>query len=330
MLHSATLADYISWSDSVPELIGRTDFWNIGYPIGALVYTTAFIAVLAVLWGLYKRQQLWRLGKSNPDTGPWSGRLIPTLRLLLLDTFGHRRFIKREWLPGAMHFFIFWGMLVLFVATTLSMVEFNIEQYLGVRPITVQWSLQLELIWDIFGGGFLFIGLMIALYRRYVQRPERLNTVTENGVLIGLILAMVLTGFLLQSLRMAATEMEPTSALYNPDWAPWSPISYVIALAIRGLQVSISVMEFTHFSLWWFHAALMTITFVYAAVRFSPLMHIFVSPINAVMRSSVTRPKGALRSMGELEQLEKFGAQNLQDFTWKQLLDGYALSLIHI
>ena len=92
----------------MPELIGRTDFWNIGYPIGALVYTTAFIAILAVLWGLYKRQQLWRLGKSNPDTGPWSARLVPTLRLLLLDTFGHRRFIKREWLPGAMHFFIFW------------------------------------------------------------------------------------------------------------------------------------------------------------------------------------------------------------------------------
>lgn len=305
----------------MPELIGRTDFWNIGYPIGALVYTTAFIAILAVLWGLYKRQQLWRLGKSNPDTGPWSARLVPTLRLLLLDTFGHRRFIKREWLPGAMHFFIFWGMLVLFIATTLSMVEFNIEQYLGIRPITVQWSLQLELIWDIFGGGFLLIGLMIALYRRYIQRPERLNTVTENGILIGLILAMVLTGFLLQSLRMAATEMEPTSALYNPDWAPWSPVSYVIALAIRGLQVSIHVMELTHFSLWWFHAALMTITFVYAAIRFSPLMHIFVSPINAVMRSSVTRPKGALRSMGELEQLEKFGAQNLQDFTWKQLLE---------
>jgi Fe-S oxidoreductase/nitrate reductase gamma subunit len=305
----------------MPELVGRTDFWNIGYPLGAIVYTTTLIAIGAVLWGLYKRQQMWRLGKPNPDTGPWGQRLLAGARLLMLDGFGHRRFIKRERLPGAMHFFIFWGMLVLFAATTLSMVEFNIEQYLNIRPFTVDWSLQLEFVWDIFGGGFLFIGLSIALYRRYVQRPARLNTVMENGVLIGLILAMVVTGFLLQSLRMAATEMEPTSALYNPGWAPWSPVSYVIALGIRGIGMSVWAMEVTHFSLWWFHAALMAATFVYAAVRFGPLMHIFVSPINALMRSSVTRPKGALRSMGELEQLERFGAQDLQDFTWKQLLE---------
>lgn len=243
------------------------------------------------------------------------------MRLLFVDTLGHRRFIRQERLPGFMHFSIFWGMMVLLVATTISGLEFNVEKYLGLRLPTVGWSLQMELIWDIFGGLLLFIGLCIAIYRRYVQRPPRLNTILENGVFLGLIMGMVLTGFILQALRMAATEMEPTSPLYHPEWAPWSPVSYVMALLIRGIGISVYVMEVTHFGLWWFHAALMSATFVYAAYRFRGLLHIFVSPVNVLLSSTMLRPKGALRSMGDLEKLEIFGAKDLPQFTWKQLLD---------
>ena len=305
----------------MPEIAGRVEFWNIGYPLGAFVYITAAIAVAAVVWGLYQRRRIWSLGKPNPDLGPWGQRLRDSSRVLLFDTLGHRRFIRREWLPGAMHFSIFWGMVVLFIATNVTALEFNSEKYLGFQSPTVHWSLQMELVWDIFGGLLLFIGLSIALYRRYIQRPPRLNTVLENGVFLGLIMAMVLTGFLLQSLRMAATEMEPTSPLYHPEWARWSPISYVIAKALRGAGASVYAMEVTHFALWWFHAALMSATFVYAAQRFRHLLHIFVSPANVLLRSTVTRPKGALRPMGDLEQLETFGAKDLPQLTWKQLLD---------
>ena len=80
-------------------------------------------------------------------------------------------------------------------------------------------------------------------------------------------------------------------------------------------------MEVSHFALWWAHAGLMSATFVYAAWRFGPLMHIFVSPLNLVMRSSVTRPKGALRPMGDLDTLEVFGAREITQLTSKQLLD---------
>ena len=305
----------------MPEAIGRVEFWNIGYPLGAFVYITAAISIAAVVWGLYQRQRIWRLGGPNPDLGPWGQRLRSSAKVLLFDTLGHRRFLKRERLPGAMHFSIFWGMVVLFIATNVSALEFNAKKYLGFESPTVHWSLQMELVWDLFGGLLLLVGLLIALYRRYIQRPPRLNTVLENGVFLGLIMAMVLTGFLLQSLRMAATEMEPSSPLYHPEWARWSPVSYVIALALRGAGTSVYVMEVTHFALWWFHAALMSATFVYAAYRFRSLLHIFVSPVNVLLRSSVTRPKGALRPMGDLEQLETFGAQEMTQLTWKQLLD---------
>ena len=303
-----------------PELNGRVDFWNVGYPLGAVVYLTALIAFAAVAWAIYQRSKIWRLGAPNPDVGPWAPRLVAGLKTVLVDSVGHRRFIRRQRYPGTMHFLIFWGMLILFIATSLDGLEFNAEKYLSLHLPTVDVAVERELIWDV-GGLMLIAGVAMAAYRRYVIKPPRLNTMLENGVLLALLFGMALSGFVLQSLRMAATELEPTSELFNPDWARWSFASWVIAQGIRGVGVTVYAMEVTHFTLWWAHAALMSGTFVYAAWRFGPLMHIFVSPLNLIMRSSVTRPKGALRAMGDLDTLTIFGASDIDHLSTKQLLD---------
>jgi len=302
------------------ELNGRVEFWNIGYPLGAIVYVSMLIAVVAVAWALYRRSRIWRLGRPNPDVGPWGPRLAAGLRTVLIDSIGHRKFVRHETYPGLMHFLIFWGILVLFIATTVDAIEFNADKWFGWRVPTHDIALQLELVWDI-GGLMLIAGIALAAYRRYVLKPPRLNTMLENGVLLLLLLGMAVSGFVLQSLRQAATELEPTSILYNPNFAAWSPASWVIAQGIRSVGLSVYAIEVSHFTLWWAHAALMSATFVYAAWRFGPLMHIFVAPLNLVLRSSVTRPKGALRPMGDLATLEVFGAKDLTALNTKQLLD---------
>lgn len=303
-----------------PELNGRLDFWNIGYPLGAVVYLTGVVSAGAIAWALWRRSRYWRLGKPNPDFGSWRTRIWAAARTLLVDSAGHRRFVRHEGYPGAMHFLIFWGIAILFIATTVDAVEFNAERYLGWRVPTSRIAVQLELVWDI-GGVMLMAGVGLAAWRRYVVRPARLNTMLENGILLAFLMASALSGFVLQSLRMAATELEPSSGLYSPGSAYWSPFSYVIALGIRGAGMSVYAMEVSHFALWWAHAALMSATFVYAAWRFGPLMHIFVSPLNLALRSSVTRPKGALRPMGNLDELETFGAREITHLSSKQLLD---------
>ena len=302
------------------QLSGRVDFWNIGYPLGALVYITGLIALAAIAWALYRRSRYWRLGVPNPDAGPLAPRLAAFGRWVLADALGHRRFVRHEALPGVMHALVFWGIAGLFVATVVSAAEFNAQQYLGWQLATVRWSLQLELVWDL-AGLALLAGLTIAAYRRYVQRAARLNTILENGVLLGLLYGMALSGFALQALRQASTELEPASALFDEGAAMWSPASYALAVAVRGAGASLYGIEATHFVLWWAHAALMSATFVYAAWRFGPLMHIFVGPMAVFMRSSVRRPKGALRPMGDLMTLDRFGASDIPHLTTKQLLD---------
>ncbi|MBI4336524.1 MAG: 4Fe-4S dicluster domain-containing protein, partial [Chloroflexi bacterium] len=297
----------------MPELPGRPEFWNIGYPLfGALVYLVVFVAGGSIAWGLYKRYQVWRLGKPMPDLGPWSARIARSSCLLFVDVFGHHRFVWRELYPGLMHFFLFWGAIFLLIGTTLGAIEFNWHKYL-VRFTVVEFPTTYArtytaLLWDIFGGLFALIGVSMALVRRYILRPPRLNSIFDDGVILALITLLVVTGFLVEGLRHVA----------DPPGRPWfEPIGHVVSFLFSGMGVGAT--EMAHRGLWAFHSTLVAAAFVYGAVRFGKLTHIMVSPANAFLRSD--RPLGALRPMGDLATLERFGAKDVTDFTWKQVLD---------
>ena len=308
----------------MPELPGRPEYWNIGYPmLGTLVYLTIGVLTAAIAYGMWSRIRMWRLGKPMPDLGPWVPRIGRSLRLAGMDIFGHRRFIKRELYPGLMHFFLFWGFIFLLIATSIGALEWNWHKYIaptaGFEIPTVYLRKPLSLLWDVAGGLFATIGLGMAVWRRYVLKPSRLNTFVDDGVILALIGLLLVTGFLTEGLRIAVTELNPLSELADASAAPWSVVGWVFALGFRGVGITTYGGEMAHFVLYWVHVALVTIGYVYVVARFSKLTHMFLSPLNAFLRSD--RPLGALRPMGEIETLERFGASEITDLTWKQLLD---------
>jgi Fe-S oxidoreductase/nitrate reductase gamma subunit len=231
----------------------------------------------------------------------------------------HRRFLKKDLYPGIMHFCLFWGAMILLIATTVSMIEDNLHQWLHMEFITRQWRVPMSLIWDVGGGVLATIGVSMALYRRYVIRPPRLNTLFEDPVILSVIVALIFTGFLIEGLRIGATELNPQSEFYSTGDAIWSPVGFLFAKAMSGIGMSVGAMEDAHKVMWWSHAAIVAFAFAYAASTFDKMTHMVIGPINALMRSD--RPKGALRSMPDLETLDSFGAGDVKDFTWKQLLD---------
>jgi Fe-S oxidoreductase/nitrate reductase gamma subunit len=298
---------------------GRPDFWNIGYPLlGALVYFSAPIALAAITWGLYRRVRIWRTGGPYTELGPHWTRLREFLKFAAFDLFAHRKFVRHEIYPGLMHFAIFWGFLILLIATTLSAIEFNFEKYAGWTLPTVAWRVQTGFVWDIFGGVLASIGIGMAAWRRYVIRPGRLNTFLDDGFILFLLALLLFTGFLLEGLRIGATELNLASDLHKPSQAVWSPAGWLFAKTLSGMGMAPDTMQSVHEGMWWSHAAIFTAGFVYVAVGFDKLAHILVSPINAYFRA--LRPRGALRPMGELEKLTTFGAKDLPGLGWNQLL----------
>ena len=285
------------------ELAGRTDFWNIGYPLlGAIVYLIAPISLAFIAYALYRRVQFWKVGSEYDELGSHATRIREFLRSGAFGLGGHGKFHpRRERYATVMHFAIFWGFVVLFVATTVAAIEFNFEEYLGVRFPTAYFRLQTGFVWDVFGGVLAAIGIGMAYWRRYVIKPERLNSFADDSLILGYLVLLLVTGFALEGLRIGATELNPNSDLYAPADALWSPVGWLVGKLFIGVGVSTDAMLVLHKALWWTHAAIFAIGLAYAAISFSKLSHIIVSSLNIYLLPM--RPRGALKPMGGLRDV---------------------------
>jgi len=162
-----------------------------------------------------------------------------------------------------------------------------------------------------FGGVLLLIGGIMAVVRRFVIRPTRLDNKPEDGLIYIWIFLIVLTGFMIKGYRIAVSDTAVT------DWASWSPVGYLLSHAFPSF-----ITEAKNEILVWHRAIIHTvpafILLAYIWVNRSRLQHILLSPLNIFFRS--LKPKGALNTV-DFETTELFGVAKIEDYTWKQLMD---------
>jgi len=298
----------LNYSGSVLKLRGgyllpsREVFWNI--PYSYIIYILAAVAVAFLVFSIYRRYKLWHLGKPENYSENISKRIQVFIRTTIVDALAHRRFLRDPY-PGIMHLTIFWGCLILLLAAAI-----DAATHYSNRHVIGSLYLWFSLIVDI-AGLLVLIGMIMAAYRRYIWKPKRLNTILDDGIVMALIIVILITGFMVEGLRQAATEVN-----IHPDWAVWSPGGFVFAKVFAGMSQS-SLLSWHRF-LWWFHSVLVIGAIIYFALVFSKLQHIVVSPLNVFFRS--LGPVGAPIPI-DIENAETFGVGDIKDFTWKQLLD---------
>lgn len=302
------------------ELAGRQDFWNIGYPLlGALVYLVAPVAFALIAYGLYRRSRIWKLGEPYEEFGSHGARLKALATNRGLWAGGHGKWHPGSELYGSlMHLALFWGFAVLLLATTVAAIEFNAEEYLGIRLPSAYYRVQLGFVWDAFGGLLAAVGLAMTVWRRYAIRPARLNTFADDAGVLTYLALLLFTGFALEGLRIGATELNPGSNLYAPDIAIWSPVGWAFAQIFAWIRLSPADMTSAHAVIWWIHALIFVGGIAYAAIDFGKLSHILVSPINIYLKP--LRPRGTLPATGDLMEQERFGASDIVDWNRQQLL----------
>ena len=290
----------------------RPIFWNIDY--GWIVYILAAVAVAIIVYAIYKRVQLWRLGKPDNRSDHLGTRIGSFISLAIIDGIAHRRFLRigrslrpKEPLAGIMHLLILGGCAFLLLGAAMDFISHY--KIFGVEFLHGNTYLAFSFLNDL-GGVFLIIGVILAVVRRYVQKPDRLDNVLDDAVVLALIFLVVITGFVLEGFRIAA-------AATPAAWAEWSFLGFAFSKAFAGLAPGTQLAWYQ--GLWWFHIVLSVGTVVYIALSFSKLTHILVSPLNVFFRS--LQPKGALVPIANIEETETFGVGKIEDFTWKQLLD---------
>jgi Fe-S oxidoreductase/nitrate reductase gamma subunit len=297
----------------------RVIFWQIPLVIQIALYLVSIVAVLLIGYAVYKRYQLWMVGKPDNRFDKPAQQIGEFIKIGILDGFLHRRFFKDPY-PGIMHFLIFVGCILLFMGAGLDFVNHYIFEPFHADFIKGEVYKIFGGLWDT-GGVMVIVGLAMAFIRRYIQKPKRLNTVLDDGIALILILVVVLTGFFLEGFRMIAAtphEIGLTQPEYysHPEWGQYSFGGFLVAGWFANLPENTRVLWYL--ILWYSHVIITVGAVVYIIVAWDKLTHILISPVNVFFKT--TRPKGAL-SYVNLETAETYGIGKIEDFTWKQLFD---------
>jgi len=290
----------------------REIFWSMGLVGPIIIYIGGAAALAALILAIYRRIQVWKIGTADSRLDNPGKRIKDFIVLGIVEGLFHKK-IFREPYPGIMHFLIFVGAILLFIVTALDVINHYIVHFMVGNVY-----LGISMAGDI-GGVLLLIGAIMAVVRRYIQKPDRLNSILDDGVFLILIFAVVITGFFIEGFRMIVATPEGLSQpefYSHPEWSIWSFVGYAIASLFASLAEGTRLAWYT--GLWWFHSILSLGAIIYICFAFSKATHILVSPVNVFLKSS--RPKGALAPIN-IEEAETFGVGEIKNFTWKQLMD---------
>ena len=153
------------------------------------------LAVIIMLYFIIQRIRLWRAGQ--PEIGfnrPWA-RLLRTLKYGVAQVQ-----ILRQRYPAAMHLGIFWGMVLLFVGTVLGSLDTDVFELIFNQAAQGNLYLLEKVVLDL-AALFVLVGLGLAVYRRYIVKPDRLNTDWRFNFTLPLLAFIILTGLLVEAFR---------------------------------------------------------------------------------------------------------------------------------
>lgn len=292
-------------------MIERINFWGIPEIWHYVAYVLPLLAGAVLLVRVYLHmRKLWKVGRAEHR---WD-RLHLRLWRLIKQGIVQLKILQQKY-PGLMHVAIAWSFFIFFLGTALATIDADIFKILRGN-----FYLVFKVVLDIFTV-IALIGLALAAYRRVVQKPERLTLTSTFNLTLGALFLIVLSGLLTESFRLAAITLQPD---LQPGWDPalawWTPVGWVTAQIWLGAGLSIPTMNATHLGVWVFHMGLISaLMFVFPSTT---LFHVASSPLN-IFFSKFDRPMGALKPSVNFEK-GLAGVATLNDFTWKQLMDGEA------
>lgn len=296
------------------EQITRPILWNV--PVAFVVIMYALLALLAVAFvyaGMYWYRVI-ALGAAEDRFDQLLRRALLTLR----DALGQGYVIRESW--GWMHYSFYTAFIGLTIGTTIVLINSDVRDLFGLFgfPLYFYYGtfyLFFKAAMDTF---FLMLigGVLAAAARRYLRKPPPLSSPPVDKLLDNLenrlgywypllmLVLVALTGLMLEGARINA---------HPPGFTEWA----YAGRRIGAIEGALGAGAGFHRGLWLVHVLL-----VYGllfAFPFSKLRHFIFAPINLYFRS--LKPRGRLAPIKDFENAETFGVSQVEQYTWKQLLD---------
>ena len=303
----------------------------------ALLQQLVFLVVLIVA-GYFIRKRFLRiknnirLGKANAITDRTGERL----KNVFLVSFGQKKMFKRL-IPASLHFFIYAGFLII----NVEVLEFIIDGLAGTHRIFAPYLGGFyNVLMNVFE--FLAVAVLVAcvafLVRRNVLKVPRFWSaeMTRWPRLDGNIVLTIEIVLMCAILTMNASDQ--ILQMRNEHYTPTGHLFFSSFLTSELLNVDTSLLVLIERFAWWFHIIGILGFSVY--ITYSKHLHIFMAFLNTYYAR--LEPKGHINNMPVVTREVKsmlglavadavapaepgrFGAKDINDLTWNNLMSAYA------
>lgn len=272
----------------------------------SVLFLLILLAALALfIWQAQRLLDAIRVGRPENRFDKAGQRL----KVVLTVALGQSKLL-REPLAGLLHFSIFWGFVILLWAVLESIGE-------GLAPgfsLAFLGSLYppLACLQDVIGL-LVVITVVVSILRRLFASPKRLRVEGHSKwdaiLILGLILIVMITMFGQNATRMLLAHEIADNARFVSSWTS----SFFNGESAGSLGTWNTVFFWGH------------MLAVLGFLNYLPLskhLHVLTSIPNVYFSS--LGPRGALQPINLADEtLTKYGVTDVEDLTWKQILNGY-------
>ena len=216
----------------------RPAFWNVPLWGEIGVYVLGFTAVALLIAGILRNRHLWLRGAEDPH--PVKDRRA-RLFSVIADVFTQKKI--RETSAGRLHAVLAWGFFLLFCGTALATLDWDVGHYVfDAQFLQGGFYLAYKFVLDCAG-----IAVLIALALGAARRWSKESGLPGDARFVCAYLSLafiVLTGFLVEGIRLAAT---------LPAWSVYSPIGHLVAKMLLACGLSEAELRLLHTWIWTIH-----------------------------------------------------------------------------
>ena len=251
-----------------------------------LWYSLIVISVAIFVYGVARLVLKYRRGRGPRKIENPRERLIRAGKVVVT----HAWIKRRDPLAGVGHLFVFYGFMVLFAGTAILAFQDDFAEPVLGFDFWHGWFYKVySLFLDVFGAA-LVVGLAYFAVKRGILRPFRLrywrpvepaeplrNQPSRyrrgDWFFLGSLFFLALTGFLLESFRIAAD---------NPSFEVWAPVGYAIGHAFRALGFEDGAAADARAVDWWVHGVVAL--FWVSSIPFTKAVHMLAGPAGVAVK----------------------------------------------
>src|ERR1041384_1106637 len=244
----------------------REILWNVPPAVMGTVYTLSALCIAWIVFWFARRSRLWARGAAVASQLNWRDGAKR-----LADYLATHRTVRRDPYAGWMHALMFWGFVILLIATTLVGIQHHGHLVFLTGPTYLVFKFIANL-----GGVAFCVGIIMALWRR--RSAQSHGRLLPNRAITWLLWGMMLLaigGFLLEAARIARD---------FPPFEVWSFVGYVLAKGMAAVGLSGERIVPVHRAVWIVHAGMAIGFFIIAPI--SLLKHIFPASYSAARPAS--------------------------------------------